>query len=51
MNANKSFTFPTSLFLHTVLRPRNNGQLPEMDMRTGNPFARKSSVSVRVGSC
>ena len=38
MNANKSFTFPTSLFLHTVLRPRNNGQLPEMDMRTGNPI-------------
>ena len=39
MNANKSFTFPTSLFLHTVLRPRNNGQLPEMDMRTGHPFS------------
>ena len=39
MNANKSFTFPTSPFLHTVLRPRNNGQLPEMDMRTGHPFS------------
>ena len=29
--------FPLPSFL-TVLRPRNNGQLPEMDMRTGNPF-------------
>lgn len=30
--------FPLPPFLHTVLRPRNNGQLPEMDMRTGHPF-------------
>ena len=29
--------FPLPSFF-TVLRPRNNGQLPEMDMRTGNPF-------------
>ena len=31
--------FPLPPFFIQYLRPRNNGQLPEMDMRTGHPFS------------
>ena len=41
MQTNPShFPLPSFFFfLDTVLRPRNNGQLLEMDMRTGHPFS------------